>query len=117
MDARLERQARNEALTRTVNQRRATLDENASAWAEPSQRFEFMCECGCSGGCDSRIEMTLAEYEQVRGQSDRFAVVPGHETEAIERVVERDRRFLVVDKRRPFEPLLGGAADEATRER
>jgi hypothetical protein len=42
--------------------------------------------------------MTLDEYERVRSQRDRFALVPGHENSAIERVVERDDRYVVVDK-------------------
>ena len=50
--------------------------------------------------------MTLGEYERVRGQRDRFAVVPGHETDEIEYVVERDERFVIVDKRDDFEQLV-----------
>jgi hypothetical protein len=42
--------------------------------------------------------MTPDEYERVRSQRDRFAVVPGHENSEIEHVVERDDRYVVVDK-------------------
>ena len=42
--------------------------------------------------------MTIAEYEHVREQDDRFAVVPGHENPELERVVERNERFALVDK-------------------
>ena len=52
--------------------------------------------------------MTLEEYERVRQQQDRFVVVPGHENERIERVVERAERFLLVDKRDAYEPFVGG---------
>jgi diaminopimelate decarboxylase len=31
-------------------------------------------------------------------ERDRFVVAPGHEDEQLERVVERDERYLVVDK-------------------
>ena len=31
--------------------------------------------------------MTLAEYEVVRAQDDRFALSPGHETDGLEEVV------------------------------
>jgi hypothetical protein len=105
VDHRLERQAKNEALTRTVNQQRAALDEGAG-WAEPEHLFEFVCECGNGTGCESRVEMTLAEYERVREQDDRFAVAPGHENDAIETVVERQERFVIVDKRDAYEPLV-----------
>ena len=50
--------------------------------------------------------MSLAEYDRVRRQRDRFAVVPGHETAAIEHVVERDGRYLIVDKRDEVEHLV-----------
>jgi hypothetical protein len=104
--ARYELQARNEALLRTVNDRIMALDEDGAEWAEPEHRFEFQCECGRPGGCGDRLEMSLDEYERVRSQRDRFAVVPGHETPEIERVVERNERFLIVDKRDSVEPLV-----------
>jgi hypothetical protein len=106
MDERLERQARNEGLIRKVNDQIAALDERATeSWAAP-QEFMFQCECGRTGGCDARIPMTLDEYERVRCQRDRFAVVPGHENGEIERVVERAERYLIVDKRDEVEPLV-----------
>ncbi|MDQ3778485.1 MAG: hypothetical protein M3310_06440 [Actinomycetota bacterium] len=106
MKERLERQARNEALMRTVNERIAAIDEHATTWASPDQRFEFHCECGRGGGCDGSVLMTLAEYDRVRSQRDRFAVVPGHENGAIEHVVEEDETFLIVDKRDAVEDLV-----------
>lgn len=42
--------------------------------------------------------MTLHEYEQLRQNPLRFAVLPGHEIADIEEVVERNERFLVVEK-------------------
>jgi diaminopimelate decarboxylase len=98
MKERLERQARNESLIRTVNERIAALDEQATGWAAPEHQFEFRCECGENSGCEAVVLMTLAEYERVRSQRDRFVVVPGHENSEIERVVERDDRYVVVDK-------------------
>jgi hypothetical protein len=92
------RQAANEALMREVNERVATLDRHAgSYWADDDQLFEFVCECGTSS-CEEQVRMTLAEYEQVRTQDDRFAVVPGHETTEIERTVVATERFRIVDK-------------------
>ena len=44
------------------------------------------------------VQLTLQEYERVRAQDDRFAVEPGHETGEIEHVIERNDRFLIVDK-------------------
>jgi hypothetical protein len=106
VEERHERQARNEGLMRTVNERIAAIDERAAAWSEPGQVFDFQCECGKISGCTGRVLMTLDEYDRVRGQRDRFAVVPGHETDEIEYVVERDERFVIVDKRDDFEQLV-----------
>jgi hypothetical protein len=105
VEERFDRQARNEGLIRTVNDRIAALDERAVGWATPYERFAFQCECG-KNGCDGRVLMTLAEYERVRSQRDRFAIVPGHETGAIEQVVEEDERYLIVDKRDQVEHLV-----------
>ena len=105
MEERLERQALNEGLMRTVNERIAALDQHATGWAGAEHPFEFQCECG-SGGCAGRVLMTLEEYERVRSQRDRFAVVPGHETDAVEHVVEQTERYAIVDKRDAFEHLV-----------
>jgi hypothetical protein len=51
--------------------------------------------------------MAAAEYEHVRSDNDRFALVPGHEDEEIERVVERSERYIVVDKLPQAEPYVG----------
>ena len=103
---RFERQARNEALLRTVNEQIATLGEGAAGWADPNQQFDFTCECGKVDGCGARLTMSLAEYEFVRDQRDRFAVIPGHETEEIEHVVKQHTRYVVVDKREDYEHLV-----------
>lgn len=108
MEERLERQARNEALVREVNERIKALDQEAarSGAVDGVRTFGFHCECGRDEGCAERVWMTLAEYDVVRAQDDRFALVPGHETESIERVVSANERFVVVDKVDAVEPLV-----------
>jgi hypothetical protein len=93
---RQERQARNEALTREVNERIEEIDRKAGFQSE--ETFDFLCECGCQDGCKETVELSLAEYEDVRAQDDRFAVYPGHETEGLERVVRQNERYVLVDK-------------------
>jgi hypothetical protein len=112
VDSRVERQARNESLIREMNERIEQLDrvaEEARPGGEP-ERFEFLCECGAAGdediACAERIEMTVAEYEEIRGQDDRFALVPGHESEELEDVIRRTDRFVVVDKKPAAEPFV-----------
>ena len=107
METRDQRRAVNEALTREVNERRAAMDRQAeSAWAETNELFEFVCECGANSGCEGRIQMTLQEYDAVRRQDDRFPVVPGHESPDIEGIVERNERYVVVDKLPELEPFV-----------
>ncbi len=108
MKKRLERQARNEGLIRNVNERIERVDKDADArgWVPEGGYFEFHCECGRAGGCRAKVRMTIDEYEVVRLQDDRFAVAPGHEDGAIERVVVTNDRFIVVDKLDEVEALV-----------
>jgi hypothetical protein len=105
MEERFERQARNEALMRTVNEQIAAADKRAAGWSLADDQFTFQCECG-QIGCEGRVLMTMSEYERARSQRDRFALVPGHENDQIERVVERNERFVIVDKRDEVEQLV-----------
>jgi hypothetical protein len=105
VDERLERQARNEARVREVNERINALDREAAGGGD-GETFTLYCECGREGGCGERIWMTLAEYDRVRSQDDRFALVPGHETEGLEHVVDGNERFVVVDKVDEAEPFV-----------
>jgi hypothetical protein len=105
VEERLERQARNEALVREVNERIHAIDQSALTTAE-GEPFGFHCECGRQGGCEDRVWMPLAEYEKVRQQDDRFALVPGHETEGLEVVVAREDGYVIVDKVEEAEPFI-----------
>lgn len=106
MQARTARQARNEALHREVNERLAELDKQTDSWAGDDELFDFLCECAAGNGCDARVRMKLSEYEHVRQQDDRFALVPGHQDSEIERVVDANERFVVVDKAPELEPYV-----------
>ena len=107
MDERLERTARNESLLREVNERIEELSADAEAQGiAPEGLIEFHCECGRED-CTERVRLTVEEYQGVRADNDRFAVVPGHETPEMEVVVEVAERFVVVDKLPEAEPLVG----------
>jgi hypothetical protein len=88
-----ERIARNEATFRSINE-----DIERGRDAEDDRTLVgFVCECG-SADCSRLIELTPAEYEQVRSDPCRFAIVNGHEVESVETVVERHDRYAVVRK-------------------
>jgi hypothetical protein len=90
-----EKIARTESVFREVNER----------IAETAKRFDvgeasFICECPDTN-CAERVEATLEEYEQVRQDSTKFLVAPGHEDRRIESVVEVEDDHAVVDKQDP----------------
>jgi len=42
--------------------------------------------------------LTVAEYERVRSDPTHFAVLRGHDIAEVERIVEENERFVVVEK-------------------
>src|SRR3954449_8568961 len=60
--------ALNEATYRKVNE--------AMRADNPENRITFVCECGRLG-CNELIRLSRAEYERVRSNARRFAIVPG----------------------------------------
>ena len=88
-----QRLAENEILFREVNERIEELQSDA--WG--SQEIDFMCECA-NAACTAVLTLTRVEYEALRSNSRRLAVLPGHEVEDVERVVETHARYLVVEK-------------------
>jgi hypothetical protein len=105
MEGREARLASNEALLREVNERIREVGEGLQVLPD-DELLDFRCECGAPA-CDGLVSMTAAEYEHVRSDNDRFAVLPGHEEEEIERVMERTERYVIVDKRPEAEPYVG----------
>ena len=88
-----QRLAENEILFRQVNERIRELQTDA--WG--SHEIDFMCECA-NAACTAVLTLTPVEYEELRRNSRRFAVLAGHEVEDVERVVEKHPRYLVVEK-------------------
>jgi hypothetical protein len=92
-----ERLGENEALFREVNERIAEVAEEFLEIGARDTPVEFNCECGAPD-CTEQISLTIVEYEALRAEPTRFAVVPGHEVSDIERVVDRRPEYLVVEK-------------------
>jgi len=91
---RLERAARNQTLFREVNER---LQELATTFQEMADTAVFACECA-DLQCVEQIDMTMDEYQSVRGDPNRFVVVPGHVYHDVENVLSENQRYLVVAK-------------------
>ena len=105
MERREARLASNEALLREVNEKIHEVGQSLQVLPD-GELLDFRCECG-DPECDSPVSMTAEEYEHVRSDKDRFAVLPGHEETKIERVMERTDRYFIVDKRPEAEPYAG----------
>ena len=98
------RVAANEAAFREINE----AIERGLWPGEEGERVGFRCECARLG-CDQVIELTVAEYEQVRAHPRRFVLVQGHEVPAEDTVAVSGAGWVVVEKRD-----LAGAVAEAT---
>jgi hypothetical protein len=90
-----ERLARNEILFRQVNE---GVEEIASTHADDDHVYEFYCECA-NVDCTMHLQITLAEYEQVRADPRRFLIRPDHAFPEVETVVERRDEWWVIEKR------------------
>jgi hypothetical protein len=98
------RLASSEALFRSVNEEMVGLND---PFGPVAQRCVFVCECS-RVACAERVELTLAEYARVRDNPRWFIFLPlkDHFLPEIERILERNDRYLLVEK-------LGVAADQA----
>jgi hypothetical protein len=90
LEIRRERAARNQSLFREVNERIEELVVSSSY-------VSFVCEC-FDVNCAAPLSLTVEEYEQVRDDSNRFVVAPGHYAAEVEVVVQDTGRYVVVAK-------------------
>ena len=99
------RKARNEILLRKLNEQieahHLRVQPTVAAW---------VCECA-DETCAQPVEMTIAEYEGVRGEPTHFFIAPSdeHVSADIEYVVRREPSYWVIAK-------MGVGADMSRRE-
>ena len=99
--------AANEALFRTVNESVELLNKT---FASSSDTFDIVCECD-TASCAQIISVELATYERARADSTLFLIVPGHEDDDVETIVEQHDRFSLVRKRAGFPGAVAEATD------
>ena len=87
--------ASNESLFREVNDRIEELAIFHDFGA--SSRLGLVCECP-NLDCTASIELTVAEYEDVRFHADRFAIAPEHDVPQFEVIVARNGRYWTAEK-------------------
>ena len=84
----------NESIFRQVNEQIESLNHGFGA---DLPTLVVICECA-DGDCADRIEIAISAYEQVRADPRRYIVVPGHELQQFESVVEHWSGYDVVEK-------------------
>ena len=87
-----DKEARNQALFREVNERIEQVAEGFGFVGDGS----FICECG-NAQCVQPIEVSHGEYERVRAHASRFIVALDHENPQTESVVEQNDHYAVVE--------------------
>src|SRR4051794_26467785 len=100
LDAARVRAAKNQSLMREVNERIEQLAQGKPSILEELQRsrpIDLACEC-MHDTCTERITMTIAEYEQIRADSNAFLVRPGHHVREVEEIVREEADYAVVGK-------------------
>ena len=92
-----ERAVENQSLYRTANERIKQLNEALGEVAPNGDSYEWLCECADTE-CIVRVSATLDEYEAVRENPRTFIVGPGHLYPEVERVLDENSRFMIVEK-------------------
>jgi hypothetical protein len=92
------RVARNHALFRDVNERIYSLTEEfGSHPADDGLSLAFVCECG-NATCTSQVLVETDDYSRIRSHPAHFLVLAGHELPDVERVVESNSHYVVVER-------------------
>ena len=91
-----ERKALNEGTFREANER---LNHSARdlIGVDDGSLVPFLCECP-KLSCTEVVLLTLREYEVTRAEGARGFAMLGHEDPTIERVLDRNDRFVVTEK-------------------
>jgi hypothetical protein len=97
-----DRIAFNEALFREANERAAAWEERRE---EPGEPQLYHCECA-DLECREKVSLDLADYERVRSDSMLFFIVPGHQIEDAETVLEEHEGWAVIRKNASVEPIV-----------
>ncbi len=93
MERSAERAAANEARFRQANEQ---IHEKVLELGAERGRAPYLCECE-DERCTTVVLLTPEEYEDVRSDSRRFLVAPGHE-DADARVARSHEGFTVIEK-------------------
>lgn len=101
------RMAENEVVFRKYNEsltegfrylKNAAKESNHEADApDITEPLQFFCECS-DENCIDRVPITIPSYELIHKKRNRFIIKKGHEAVAIEKVVNIEKNYAIVDK-------------------
>ena len=98
MSVSIDRLVRNQVIFREVNERIREVAEHFDS----KSGVAFICECS-RRDCAESIGLELDEYRAIRSSPTVFVVASGHETLEVENVVEKNDRYVLVEKIRKVE--------------
>ena len=96
----------NESIFRQVNEQIESLNRNFGE----QRTMTAICECA-DGDCTERLDISVADYEEVRADPRRYIIVPGHALPEFEAVVESREGYEVVQKREGTAAALAEETD------
>jgi hypothetical protein len=101
------RQIENEMIFRRINEKVGTdldaldamhiEDGNIHLIRDKDIELYFKCECS-DENCSVRIPMLLSEYKKIHADRNTFIVLPNHEVDPIEKVIQKSSTYNVVKK-------------------
>ena len=97
--------ADNETMFRDVNERIKNIQSGSAA---EGLNYHFVCECG-NPDCSEQINLSVAEYNEVRSHPVRFITKPRHNIPGAEIIIAEHPEWIVVEKQ--------GAAAQIAREK
>ena len=83
----------NEARSRDVNE---SIQAASDVFGALEATDVYVCECG-DASCRDPISLSRNEYESVRAEPTWFAIATNHENPELDRVVEENERFTIVE--------------------
>jgi hypothetical protein len=89
-----QRAAQNELVFRAVNEQIVKMTDR---FREQLADIDIVCECA-NTACVGTIRINVDEFSKIERSAATFFVLPGHEDESVERVVERAAGYVLVWK-------------------
>lgn len=89
----------NEAVGEELNELREFAETKGFDSLDKNDDLELHFYCECSDeNCRKRIVLSIASYTGIHQNRSAFIVLPHHQVDAIEKVIEKHSKYYVVEK-------------------